>query len=42
MLEENKIKASSPDMKIKEIAEQNNLNPADLYEIIKKSVETKE
>lgn len=40
VLEEKKIKAS-PDMKIKEIAEQNNLNPADLYDIIKKSMEVK-
>jgi len=36
-----KIKGS-PAMKVKEIAEQNNLKPADLYEIIKKSVEKKE
>lgn len=40
VLEDKKIKVS-PDMKIKEIAEQNNLEPADLYEIVKKSVEEK-
>jgi len=40
-LEDKKIKAS-PDNKIKEIAEQNSIEPAALYDIIKESLESKE
>lgn len=39
VLEDKKIKAS-PDNKIKEIAEQNSIEPAALYDIIKQSMES--